>query len=111
MSTRSSRSYDEIIARTVPDPDGSWRPTPQQVRDTREGRTRFPDDEALAAQVGVALRRAGAIHVVYEIDDGRVTLRGAVPDLHMLHRIEEALRAVAGIEELDDRVHVEAPFA
>ena len=31
------KSYDEITRRTVPDPEGSWRPSPQQEKQAHEG--------------------------------------------------------------------------
>src|SRR5690606_11995587 len=66
MSTRPPRTYDEIVARTVPEPDSSFRPTQEQQR---EGLARVepPRDVALAAKVDEALREEGAEHVAFEI--------------------------------------------
>jgi len=98
------RSYDDIIAHTVPDPDSSYRPTAQQRRDA------FlyvdpPRDEALAAKVYEALREIGAQHLAVEVDGSRVILRGVVVDHRTLRRIETTVRAVDGVEDLDDRTH------
>jgi osmotically-inducible protein OsmY len=106
MSRRSPHSYDEIIARTVPEPDGSFRPTPEQVRDTREGRLLATDDELLAEQVDAALHRAGAAGITCEVADARVTLRGAVRDVGTLDRLERIVRAIEGVEVVDNRLHL-----
>lgn len=105
MSTRPPRTYDEIVARTVPEPDSSFRPTQEQQR---EGLARVepPRDVALAAKVDEALREVGAEHVAFEIDGARVILRGAVGDIRTWNRIESAVRAVLDTEELDNRMHV-----
>jgi hypothetical protein len=99
------RTYDEIIARTVPDPDSSFRPTPQQVREAYE-RAQPPRDEALALQIDEALREIGADHLSFEVDGDRVILRGPVADLRTWHRIDAAVRAVVGVEEIDNRTHI-----
>jgi osmotically-inducible protein OsmY len=106
MSRRSPHSYDEIVARTVPEPDGSFRPTPEQLHDTREGRVLATDDELLAEQIDAALQRAGAAGITCEVEDARVTLRGAVRDLGTLDRIERMVRAIEGVEEVDNRLHL-----
>jgi len=33
----AKKTYDEITRTTVPDPDGSWRPSPEQVKQAHEG--------------------------------------------------------------------------
>ncbi len=99
------RTYDEIVARTVPDPDSSFRPTPQQ-REEALAHIEPPHDVALAARVDEALREVGADHLSFEIDGARVILRGAVPDLRTWHRIDAAVHGVVGAEEIDNRTHI-----
>jgi hypothetical protein len=99
------RSYDEIIARTVPDPDSSFRPTQQQRREALS-RVEPPRDIALGAQVEEALRELGADHLSYEVDGERVILRGQVADMRTWRRIDEGLRAALGRIEIDNRTHV-----
>lgn len=99
------RTYDEIVARTVPDPDSSIRPTPQQQREAAAA-VPPPRDEALALKVDEALREIGADHLSFEVDGDRVILRGAVADIHTWRRIHAAVRAVVGVEEIDDRTHI-----
>ena len=108
MSRRSPQTYDEIVARTVPEPDGSFRPTSEQLQDTLEGRRLSTDDELLAERIEAALQRAGVTGVTCEVADARVTLRGAVSDVGALDRIERLVRAVEGVEALDNRMHLEA---
>lgn len=98
------RTYDEIVARTVPDPDSSFRPTAQQRIEAR--RVQPPRDVALAAKVDEALREVGADHLAFEVDGLRVILRGVVPDLRTWHRIDAAVRAITGAEEIDNRTHI-----
>jgi osmotically-inducible protein OsmY len=99
------KTYDDIIARTVPDPDSSIRPTAQQRREAY-AYVQPPRDEALAAKVGEALREIGAEHLSFEVDGDRVILRGAVSDIHTWRRIDAAVRAIDGVEEIDNRTHV-----
>ena len=99
------RTYDEIVARTVPDPDSSFRPTPRQ-REEALTHVEPPRDVALAAKVDEALREVGAEHLAFEVDGLRVILRGAVPDLRTWHRIDAAVRAIEGAEEIDNRTHI-----
>jgi hypothetical protein len=99
------RSYDEIIAHTVPEPDSSFRPTPRQRADAFSY-VPPPADEALAAKVDEALRELGADHLSFEVDGNRVILRGPVADMHTWRRIDAAVRAILGVEEIDNRTHV-----
>jgi hypothetical protein len=99
------RSYDEIVARTVPDPDSSFRPTPHQ-REEALAHVEPPRDDALAVAVDEALREVGFDHLSFEIDGSRVILRGAVPDLQAWHRVDAAIHTVPGAEEIDNRTHI-----
>ena len=99
------RTYDEITARTVPDPDSSYRPTKEEEREAL-ARVDPPRDEVLLAGVRDALRELGAGHVSVETDGVRVTLHGAVADMATWRRIDERVRAVEGVESIDNRTHV-----
>jgi hypothetical protein len=99
------KSYDEIIARTVPDPDSSFRPTAAQQREALS-RVEPPRDVVLAAKLDEALCDLGAEHLAFEIDGGNVTLRGAVADMPTWRRIDAAVRELHGVEHLDNRTHV-----
>jgi hypothetical protein len=99
------RTYDEIIARTVPDPDSSFRPTKEQEREALS-RVEPPRDTVLAAEVEDALRELGVDHLSFEVDGERVILRGAVADMPTWRRIDTGLRAALGRTEIDNRTHV-----
>jgi osmotically-inducible protein OsmY len=102
---RTPRTYDEIIARTVPDPDSSFRPT-AEARDEALSRVEPPRDEVLGAKVEQALREAGAAHLSFEIEGGRVILRGALADLSTWRRVDAAVSAIDGVGGLDNRTHI-----
>lgn len=99
------RTYDEIIAKTVPDPDSSFRPT-EQERDEALTRVIPPDDEVLAKKVEEALRDLGAGYLSFDIDGSRVTLRGAVADLPTWRQIDAAVSSLPGVSALDNRTHL-----
>jgi hypothetical protein len=108
MKPQTPTTYDEITRRTVPNPDGSFRPSPEQVAassyggdvDTESPRLMSPDEQALYARVcGVLLAandtHLGDVHV--EVDGTRVILRGAVGDAARLARAEELVKAIDGV--------------
>jgi tRNA U34 5-methylaminomethyl-2-thiouridine-forming methyltransferase MnmC len=97
------KSYDDITRKTVPEPDSSWRPTPEQVKQAHEGfRAMDPGEQELHARVAAAV--GASIDV--EVDGDRVTLRGQVADAEALTRIPELARAVAGVAHVDDQLVV-----
>ena len=98
-----AKTYDEITRKTVPEPDSSWRPSPEQVKQAREGfRAMDPDEQALHARVKAAVG-AG---VDVEVDGDRVTLRGQVADAEALRRIPELARGIDGVGQVDDQLVV-----
>jgi osmotically-inducible protein OsmY len=108
MPTRPPETYDEIAAQTVIEPDGSWRPTPQQVRDTEQGvRAMDVDERALVTKVDDALRAAGFGGIGIEVEHKRLVLLGGVPDIETLNAISDAASRIEGIETIDNRLHVE----
>ncbi|MCX5743318.1 MAG: BON domain-containing protein [Proteobacteria bacterium] len=107
MPIRPPDSYDELVARTLIDPDGSRRPTPQQLRDTALGlRAMDVDERALTTKVDDALRAAGLGGIEIEVEHRRVLLRGVVPDLETLNAITDTVGRIEGIETIDNRLHV-----
>lgn len=94
-------SYDEIVRNTVIDPDGSIRPTKEQVSRAYEGARHLTDEEQeLYARVSDALLGVDGLdvsHVDIEIDRDRVTLRGAVADAPLLSSTEDVVRGVDGV--------------
>lgn len=99
------RTYDEIIAKTVPDPDSSFRPT-EKERDEALTRVIPPDEDVLATKLEEVLRDLGADHLSFDVDGSRVTLRGAVSDLPTWRKIDAAVSEVPGVSALDNRTHL-----
>jgi BON domain len=97
------KTYDEITRKTVPEPDSSWRPSPEQVKQAQEGfRAMDADEQQLHARV-VAAVGAG---IDVEVTGDRVTLRGQVADAEALSRIPELARGVDGVAHVDDQLVV-----
>jgi hypothetical protein len=105
MAGHPPKSYDEIIRRTVPDPEGSWRPSDDQVKRAYEGfRALDADEQDLHDRVRDALISAGidTSRIAIEVTRDRVTLRGTVCFGHTLVEIENAVTRVDGVGELVD---------
>lgn len=101
------RSYEEIVRRTVPDPDSSWRPTVEQEKRAYEGfRALDPEEQMLQERVCDALLSAGldasTLHI--EIDRDRVILRGEVRDHESLMRIPTVVGQVDGVRAVVDQL-------
>ncbi len=102
-------SYDDIVRRTVVDPDSSVRPTKEQEKAAREGFRAMDDDEqALHDRVQQALAQAGAAGVAIEVARERVTLRGRVDDVTALRSIEDAVARVPGVDTVHSQLVVGA---
>lgn len=108
MANRQPRiphSYDEIVRRTVIDPDSSVRPTKAQEAGA--------DDHVLDQERVLYGRLADVLltdpslgEIGFEVDRGRVTLIGSVRDMRTLQLIEDRARAVQGVEDVDNRLVV-----
>jgi len=97
------KTYDEIVRKTVPEPDSSFQPSPEQVKQAYEGfRALDADEQALQQRVQAAIGGRGDITV--EIDHDRVTLRGRVRDAADLRRIPEIVRRLDGVSAVDDQL-------
>jgi len=99
------KTYDEIARRTVPEPDGGWRPTPEQVQRTREGMIdHSPEETELLGRVRDALTAAhiDLSHVQLEIDHEQVIVRGEVKRMGEMVEIENVIAAVPGVETVVD---------
>ncbi len=107
MPNRVPRTYDEIVRSTVPEPDSSFRPTPQQVRQAFEGfRHLDAPEQALFDRIDEALSTSGHdLHAVtIEVDRDHVTVRGSVSNAVALARVLEIVRSVDGVGEVVDRL-------
>jgi hypothetical protein len=96
-------SYDDIVRRTVVDPDSSVRPSPDQIQDAREGfRALDTDEQGLHDRVAVAVARMPGVSV--EVTRDLVTLRGRVPSPAALRELEDAVARVPGVETVHNQV-------
>ncbi len=99
------KSYDEITRQTVPDPEGSWRPSPTQEKQAAEGfRALDASEQDLHDRVRDALVAAGidTSRIAIEVERERVTLRGTVTAGQHLAEIERVVNGVKGVEDLAD---------
>ena len=111
MAHRPPQTYEEIVDRTVPAPDSSFPPTPEQRGEIHHPLYGTREDDALAARISEALDRDGEDEIAFEVEGGCVILRGPVSSIEMLNRIERAVEQVEGVESIDNRMHVEAAAA
>ena len=96
----AKKTYDEIVRTTVPEPDGSWRPSPEQVKQAHEGfRALDADEQQLEARVRAAL--GGVDGVTIEVTRDRVLVRGAVADPG---HVADLVRGVDGVATVDDQL-------
>jgi hypothetical protein len=105
------KSYDEIVRKTVPEPDSSFRPTPDQERVAYEGfRALDADEQALFDRVNSVLASSGhdLQHVAVEVERDSVILRGSVRDEAALARVLEIVRNVEGVDAVDDELVISA---
>lgn len=109
--TKTPLSYEDIVRRTVVQPDSSMAPTRAQEQAAREGFRALDDDEqALNDRVAAVLGKLGvASTVTAEVTRDLVTLMGRVSEVGALSRIENAVAAVPGVSTVHNQVVVGAP--
>jgi len=99
-----AKTYDEIERKNVPYPDSSFKPSPEQLQQAREGfRALDADEQALSARVQAELG-GDATSVTVEIDRARVTLRGTVADASALTSIPDRVRGIVGVSDVVDQL-------
>jgi len=102
-----SRSYEDIVRKTVVDPDSSERPTRVQEREAREGFRALDNDERVLQQrVQEALAAAGPelAGVSVEVARDVVSLRGRVATAGALRTLEDKVSRVAGVDTVHNQV-------
>jgi hypothetical protein len=107
MQKRVPRTYDEIVRKTVPDPDSSWRPSQEQERQAFEGfRHLDAQEQDLFDRIDEVLATSGHdLHAVtLEVDRDRVILRGTVQNHEALAHVLDRVRSVDGVGEVVDRL-------
>lgn len=109
---RDPRRYDDIVRKTVVDPDSSVRPTREQEEQARRGfRALDADEQIIHDRVKQALAALGGSAATVDIEVNRelVTLRGQVADMSTVRAIEDAVARVTGVETIHNQVVVAAP--
>ena len=102
-SRTPAKTYDDIVRRTVVDPDSSVRPSPDQVAAAHEGfRALDPDEQDLHDRVAAAAADWPGVSV--EVTRDLVTLRGRVPSPAALRTLEDAVARVPGVETIHNQV-------
>jgi osmotically-inducible protein OsmY len=107
MPKQPPKTYDDIVRKTVPEMDGSFRPTREQEKQAFEGfRALDASEQALADRVHAALAAAGVdvSMLTIEIDHDRVILRGQVRDHEAMMRIPSIAGQVAGVTAVVDQL-------
>ena len=99
---QTPRSYDEITRRTVPEPDSSFRPTKLQEQQAREGFRALDSDEIALRDRVIAALGSAAQAIEIEVDRKRVILRGHVASGGTFQHIEDVVRAVDGVGEVEN---------
>ena len=100
-----TKTYDDITRKTVPNPDSSFRPSPEQIQQAKDGfRALDADEHALTERARTAVA-AIASGITVEVTRDRITLRGKVRDTETLARINDAVRDLGTI---DDQLVVDA---
>lgn len=110
MPNRPPRSYEEIVRRTVPNPDSSYRPPPEVERRAREGfRALSPQEQTLFDDIHDALIQEGlpAATLSIEVDRDHVVLRGKVRDVHTDYKVEQVVRGVEGVGSVVNQLVIE----
>jgi osmotically-inducible protein OsmY len=101
------KSYEDIVRKTVVDPDSSARPTVAQERAAHEGYRALDAEEGqLQERVLQALASAGPsmAGVTVEVSRNLVTLRGRVSTPTVLHTLEDIVARIPGVDTVHDQV-------
>jgi osmotically-inducible protein OsmY len=103
----NSKTYDDIVRRTVVDPDSSVRPSREQEQAAREGfRALDAEEQVVNDQVQRAIANLGGdvAGVTSEVSRELVTLRGQVADVAMLRKVEDAVAKISGVETIHNQI-------
>ncbi|HEY0483849.1 MAG TPA: BON domain-containing protein [Kofleriaceae bacterium] len=109
-SGQNPSQYDDIVRKTVVDPDSSVRPTRAQEEQARQGfRALDPDEQVLhdrVQQALTALSGGSAAQVTVEVNRELVTLYGQVRDMATLRAVEDAVARVTGVDTIHNQIVV-----
>ena len=104
---RTPRSYDEIVRRTVPNPDSSWRPSREQETYAQQ-HTVTPEVQEICDDIHDALITAGidASTLRCMVDAEHTVIRGWAPDRKSADRIIAIVEGVPGVKSVIDQITV-----
>jgi hypothetical protein len=104
---RTPRTYDEILRRTVVNPDSSYRPSEAQegeadaaFTEARAHAQMTPHEHDLYQRVARELLGRSLGEIGFEVEEGRVTLRGTVRDVDAMAAAEQLVRDVPGVDDV-----------
>ena len=115
---RNASSYDEIVRRTVPTPNGSFRATVEEEHLSRHRAGKAADhiphaltveEQDTVDRVRAALAADSSIDLdeVWLSMDGReLVIRGRVPGPSTSARIEDVAGNVAGVDRIDNQLAI-----
>jgi osmotically-inducible protein OsmY len=115
---RNASSYDEIVRRTVPQPDSSFRSTIDEEHLSRHRAGKAADhvpheptagERATLAKVRAALEADHAIdltNVRLAMDGRELVIRGIVPGPATSARIEDVAGHVDGVDRIDNQLAI-----
>ena len=108
MPDRPPRSYDEIVRRTVPNPDSSWRPSREQEAYAKE-HALSPEIQGLCGDIHDALLAAGIDTGLLEchVDAEHVVLRGSARDRKASDEIVKIVERVPGVTSVINQLRFE----
>ncbi|MFT3695608.1 MAG: hypothetical protein QM831_20900 [Kofleriaceae bacterium] len=93
------KTYDDITRKTVPEADGGFRPTKEQVQQAKEGfRALDGDEQALTERARTAVA-AIAPGVAVEVTRDTITVRGKVADAATMQRVIDAVSALGTVDD------------
>jgi hypothetical protein len=118
---RTAATYDDILRATVPEPDGSFRPSREEEELSRH---RFgaptehrphpasPAELELLGRVRDALLADSTLDlsdVEVDVDHHQIVLLGTVPGPATKVRIEDIAGTVHGVEMVDNQLGIRSP--
>jgi osmotically-inducible protein OsmY len=118
---RNASSYDEIVRRTVPNPDTSFRASIEEEHLSRHRAGKAADhiphaptaeEQETLARVRAALASDPSIdldHVRLAMDGRELVLRGNVPGPATSARIEDVAGNVRGVDRIDNQLAIRGP--
>jgi hypothetical protein len=118
MPSKAPGSYDDIVRRTVPNPDTSFRPTRAQVEDAYKDPADRPDlhldadERALRDRVRAAFASDPSLYdarIRVDIEGTTVVLSGTVNGPPLVHRAEEIVRTIEGVRDVDNELSPGTP--